>query len=409
MPVKSFQVKTTEITDKLPWHILRLLRKQEASREELFVKLDKLYLGYWQVDEELVDKMLLRLYVDGRILHNDAYSISDEGRESLRKHEQQIEHDVNKHLSKESCARYSLLGNVGLSALEYVIGFLSGSIGLIADATHTAVDIVASAITWIGIRLRREAQAGIAGGIILCIIGGFIVYESVSHLLVPVQIKFGGLALITIVVNIGVNWFFSMYKFYVGGRTRSIALVSDAYHTKTDIWSSVAVLIGLIGALAGFQRLDAIAGAVVSIFIVHGGYELISESIKVMHGEDPELERFSRFLKNHLEVLPESGAMLSLWLFSLYDMTKEENIAHLRGGFGRHFPVQLLDNDYEDILYRLKKDRLIEQSGDLYRLTDAGNEALSRMKRRETTYAGWLKLQPQFLSTRKLNWFIEGL
>ena len=66
---------------------------------------------------------------------------------------------------------YSLWGNVGLSALEFIIGFLSGSIGLIADAIHTAVDIIASAITWIGIKINKEAQAALIGGIILCGIG----------------------------------------------------------------------------------------------------------------------------------------------------------------------------------------------------------------------------------------------
>ena len=48
----------------------------------------------------------------------------------------------------------------------------------------------------------------------------------------------------------------SSNKFYVGGRTRSISLVADAYHTKTDIWSSVAVFVGLLGATLGLKDKD---------------------------------------------------------------------------------------------------------------------------------------------------------
>lgn len=105
---------------------------------------------------------------------------------------------------------------------------------------------------------------------------------------------------------------YSDYKFYVGGRTRSISLVADAYHTKTDIWSSVAVLIGLVGATMGLLILDAIAGVVVSLFIILGGYELIKESKKVMQGQDPNIEKFSKFLESHLKVLPDGGAFASL-------------------------------------------------------------------------------------------------
>ena len=73
-------------------------------------------------------------------------------------------------------------GNVGLSALEFVVGFLSGSIGLIADAIHTAIDIVASGVTWIGIKVSKEAEAALIGGIILCGIGLFIAFESITKI-----------------------------------------------------------------------------------------------------------------------------------------------------------------------------------------------------------------------------------
>jgi len=98
-------------------------------------------------------------------------TITEKGLDALQKKEKDINRYHIRRFSKEACAVYSLWGNVGLSVLEFIIGFLSGSIGLIADAIHTAVDIIASAITWIGIKTNKEAQAALIGETILCGIG----------------------------------------------------------------------------------------------------------------------------------------------------------------------------------------------------------------------------------------------
>ena len=405
MPKKRLKIKDSQIKKNLRWHILRLLRLDSRNRQELIEKLSDMYLGYWEVNGELIDINLNSLVNEDLVKYSDTYKITEKGLDSLGKKEKDIERYYSKHLSKETCAKYSLWGNVGLSALEFIIGFLSGSIGLIADAIHTAVDIIASAITWIGIKINREAQAALIGGIILCGIGVFIAIESITKISRPVEIHFQTIALVTIVVNIAVNGFFSFYKFYVGGQTRSISLIADAYHTKTDIWSSVAVFVGLLGATMGFLMLDAIAGAVVSFFIILGGYELIRESNKVMHGENPKLEKFSKFLENHLKVLPKGGAFVSLWFFNLQEMTKQENLERIKKGFGRRFPIGLKDEDYENIYAHLEKDCLMELSQDCFRITEKGREELKILAPIITN----IGIQRRFMDSKKINWFAEGL
>ncbi|OYD16521.1 hypothetical protein CH333_03205 [candidate division WOR-3 bacterium JGI_Cruoil_03_44_89] len=417
MPKKRLQIKDSQVKKNLEWHILRLLRLNSRTRQELIDKLGDMYLGYWQVDNELIDIDLNHLtderlikYSDTYrtiILVRDKYEITEKGLDALDRKEEDIEQYHARRFLKEACAKYSLWGNVGLSALEFVIGFLSGSIGLIADAVHTAIDIVASAITWIGIKVNKEAQAALLGGIILCGIAAFIAFKSITNIFEPAEIHFQAVALVTIVINIAVNGFFSFYKFYVGGRTRSISLIADAYHTKTDIWSSIAVLIGLLGAIIGFFVLDAIAGAVVSLFIMFGGYELISESKKVMQGEDPKMEKFSKFLESHLKVLPDRGAFVGLWFFNLQEMTKEENLERIKKGFGRHFPVKLEDKDYETIYAELEKDYLVESVQGKLRLTENGRKELKMLAEKWVTYITWP--QRKFMNARKINWFAEGL
>ena len=406
MPTKRFQIKDSQVRKNLKWHILRLLRLNSRTRQELIDKIRDMYMGYWQVNNELIDISLNYLTDEGLIKHSDKYEITKKGLNALGKRERNIE-QCHRHLSKEACAKYSLFGNVGLSALEFIIGFLSGGIGLIADAVHTGIDIVTSAITWIGIRINREAQAALLGGIILCGIGAFIAFESITKIFKPAEIYFQVLALVTIVINIAVNAYFSYYKFYVGGRTRSISLIADAHHTKTDIWSSVAVLIGLLGATLGFFVLDAIAGTVVSFFILLGGYELIKESHGITQGKNPKIEKFSKFLESHLKVLPDRGAFVSLWFLSLKEMTKQENLERIKKGFGRHFPVRLEDKDYETIYAKLEKDHLVESVQGKLRLTEKGRKELKMLAEKQVTYIVWPKRK--FMNARKIDWFAEGL
>lgn len=405
---KRLKIKDSQVKKNLKWHILRLLRLKSRTRQELVEKLNDMYLGYWETNGELIDIDLRNLLKERLVTYSEVYDITEKGLDFLGKKDREIEQHLRKGLSKEVCARYSLWGNVGLSALEFIIGFLSGSIGLIADAVHTAIDIVASALTWIGIKTNRETQAALSGGIILCGIGALIAFESITKIFEPIQIQLQVVALITIVINIAVNSFFSFYKFYVGGRTRSISLVADAYHTKTDIWSSVAVLVGLLGSVIGFFVLDAIAGAVVSFFIILGGYELVRESNKVMHGEDPKLEKFSKFLESHLKVLPDRGVFVSLWFFNLKDMTKKENLEHMKKGFGRHFPVKLVQQDYETVYARIENEALVESAGDKLKLTEKGKKELKNLMREKPAYLPWMQRE-MVLNPRKINWFSEGL
>nr|QNO53450.1 zinc transporter ZitB [Methanosarcinales archaeon ANME-1 ERB6] len=402
LKIRDYQVKKN-----IRWHILRLLRLGSRTRQELIDKLSDMYLGYWQVNNELIARNLSQLESEGLISCGDNYDheITERGLEDLDNKEKALEEYDTKYISKEGCAKHSLWANVGLSALEFVIGFISGSIGLIADAVHTAVDILASAVTWIGIRIDKETQAVFLGGIILCGIGFFIGFGSLRNVLRGVEISFQLVALITIAINITINGFFSFYKFYVGGRTRSISLVADAYHTKTDIWSSVAVFVGLLGATFGFFTLDSIAGAVVSIFIFFGGYELIHESRKLKQGEDPKLEKFSRFIKLHLKKLTYNGVWISLWLLNLQEMTKEEHLNCLKRGFGRRFPVMLEEDDYDRIYSILEGEGLVENIGGKLKISEKGSEEL-KAKAIPPDVPSVIR---RFWFTRRIGYNAEGL
>jgi len=400
--------KDNQVDKKLKWLILRLIRMDRSSEEELLEKLKRIYIGGWIPNKNLVYKHINCLLKEDTIKKNEGkYLLTEKGLEVLKDRKKRNKKSLNKRMSKEACAVYSMWGNIMLSALEFIVGFLSGSIGLIADAIHTAVDIIASAITWIGIKLDKEAQAALIGGIVLCGIGVFIAFESMTKVFRPADIQIQTVALITIVVNIIINGFFSFYKFYVGGRTRSISLVADAYHTKTDIWSSIAVLIGLLGASMGFPVLDSVAGAVVSVFIFIGGYELISESKEVLQGKNPDLEKFSKFLQAHLQVLPKRGAFVVLWLLNIQPMSRQECLQKVKEVLGKRFPVGLKDSDYKNIFSKLKKENLINLSKGKFNITENGREALEKLAKEPV--ASRVGTRRNFIDIRRIHSFSEDI
>lgn len=71
MPEKRLQIKDSQVKKNLRWHILRLLRLDSRTRQELLYKLDDMYLGYWQVNDELINTDLNRLADEGLIKYSD--------------------------------------------------------------------------------------------------------------------------------------------------------------------------------------------------------------------------------------------------------------------------------------------------------------------------------------------------
>ena len=91
MPEKRLQIKDSQVKKNLRWHILRLLRLDSRTRQELLNKLDDMYLGYWQVDDELLNTDLNRLADEGLIQYSDVCEITRKGLDALSKKESDIE------------------------------------------------------------------------------------------------------------------------------------------------------------------------------------------------------------------------------------------------------------------------------------------------------------------------------
>lgn len=205
-----------------------------------------------------------------------------------------------------------IFANLFLTIIKGLGGFLSGSRALIADALHSASDIVSSVVILFAVRIsnkppdkehpyghgKAENVASIIVALLLIVVGIEISISSIKILFGETPIAPTQLALFIIIFSIILKEVLFQYKMRLGKKYNSTALISDAWHHRSDSLSSLAVLIGVGAAILGDKINmpilvygDAIAGIVVSIIVIKVGYNLAKESSlvileKVLSDED---------------------------------------------------------------------------------------------------------------------------
>ena len=200
----------------------------------------------------------------------------------------------------ERAAILGVVGNIFLSALKFSVGVLSGSVAVIADALHSFSDILVSGATWLGIRLSAkpadeehpyghgdiEPIVGLIISIILAVVGFEFAKQSLSALSKassPPGIQAVYVTLFSIVFKEAM----SRYTLRVADDIRSPALKADALHHRSDVYTSIAVLAGVSGAIVGYPFMDPLAGILVSVVIIKVGYDVGKENIVQLMGTSP--------------------------------------------------------------------------------------------------------------------------
>ncbi len=196
-------------------------------------------------------------------------------------------------------SRISIVGNIILSLLKLVIGFVAHSGAMISDAIHSFSDVISTLIVIIGIRMagkesdrdhpygheRMECVAAILLAIALGATGLGIGASGVNKILSATSTALvipGRLALIAAIVSIVAKELMYQYTRRAAKKIRSSALMADAWHHRSDALSSVGSLIGIGGARLGFPVLDPVASVVICLFIIHAAYTIFRDAISKM-------------------------------------------------------------------------------------------------------------------------------
>jgi cation diffusion facilitator family transporter len=209
---------------------------------------------------------------------------------------------------KERWILGSLTLNLFLSILKLVVGLITNSLGLIAEAIHSFSDLIASVISFISVKITAKKSKDFPYGLykvenIAAVIISFFLFFAAYEILKEVflsheshQVKNPEYAIIVMLIAMVLTFFYSRFEKKAGEKLNSPVLVADAEHIWADFLSSVIVLIGLISVYFGYN-LDKYAAAIVSVFIFKSGFEILKDSIKVLLDYSLDLDELNK-IKN---------------------------------------------------------------------------------------------------------------
>ena len=217
----------------------------------------------------------------------------------------------------------TIIGNILLSVMKLIAGFIAHSNAMISDAIHSASDVFSTFVVIIGIKLaskkadkehpygheRLECVAAIVLSMVLFITGfgiGAAALKNITsgdynNIVVP-----GVLALVAAIVSIVSKEAMYWYTRYNAKKIDSSALMADAWHHRSDAFSSIGALIGIVGARLGFPIMDSIASLIIFVFIIKAAYDIFKDAIDKMvdHAcDDATVNKIRECVMKHDDVL----------------------------------------------------------------------------------------------------------
>lgn len=216
-------------------------------------------------------------------------------------------------LEKRTAARNSVFAALFLVGLKLLVGIISGSLGILAEAAHSGLDLVAAFVTFMAVRIsdkpadhehtyghgKVENFSALIETVLLFVTCAWIIYEAVNRMFFHTrEIDPSLWAFLVMAVSIGVDSSRSRMLYRAAQKHYSQALEADALHFSTDIWSSSVVIIGLLlvwlgkHILPGLNRLlakaDAAAALGVAFIVLFISYKLGKSTIEVLLDRAPE-------------------------------------------------------------------------------------------------------------------------
>lgn len=190
-----------------------------------------------------------------------------------------------------------LIANILVAIIKISIGMFLKSSSLTADGLHSMTDGTSNVVGLIGIKLaskpkdnehpyghnKFETLSGLFISVMLFVVATNVIIQAIEKLQNPVSMNIPMVSLVALLATLIINILVSAMEYKKGKELRSPILVSDSMHTRSDIYVSIGVLVTLICVRLGLPTIiDAIASFIVSIFILHAGYEVFKENSSVL-------------------------------------------------------------------------------------------------------------------------------
>jgi cation diffusion facilitator family transporter len=204
---------------------------------------------------------------------------------------------------KEKVALGSIVASAGLTVAKAVVGLATGSLAILSEAGHSLIDLAATVMTYFAVRIsgkpadaehhyghgKVESISALAETALLFVLSGIVIWAAIERLLSAEvhDVDATRWAFLVIGISIVVDFLRARVLYRVAEKTASEALEADALHFGSDMWSSIAVLVGLAGVALGFPWADSAAAIVVALFVCLAGWRLGSRTVSTLTDTAP--------------------------------------------------------------------------------------------------------------------------
>jgi cation diffusion facilitator family transporter len=211
------------------------------------------------------------------------------------------------HWCAANLANIALWGNIGLFFIKLLSGTAGDSRAVVADAIHSAADVLLALILYVCLKIGKkgpdrehpygrgsiEYMASLFVGISLSVVATMILYESVMQLIHEVEYQPSFIATVGLCVSIVGNELMFRHSLCCGRRFGSPAMIANAWENRADVYSSLAALVGVVGAQMGFLFMDPVGAILVSMLLLYTAAEMLRNTWKgaLDHAVEEELER----------------------------------------------------------------------------------------------------------------------
>ncbi len=217
---------------------------------------------------------------------------------------------------KKKISLYSVGINLFLSLIKIAGGMVSGSAALIADGVHSLSDLAASLSVYVGIIISNKKSNLFPHGLykvenLVALISAFAIffagYEIAKDVLFGegTSIKNLTVALIVLGITVATTYMYSRWEREKAIALNSPSLLADSEHIKTDFYTAIVVLVGVLGQYFGYPIIEKLAVIVVVYFIFHSGFEILKEAIKVLLDaslDNESIENIKNILKDEVKI-----------------------------------------------------------------------------------------------------------
>lgn len=198
-------------------------------------------------------------------------------------------HPLDASHEKKSVAISSMAASLSMTIGKFIVGLLTGSLGLISEALHSLLDFFATVMTYMAVRVsdkpadaehhyghgKIEALTALGETLLLFATSIWIIWEAIHRLMAPkIEVEATVWSFAVILSSIAIDLWRARALLRVAKKTKSMALEADALHFSSDVLSSSCVLVGLIFVALGWPVGDPIAAIGVSLFVCRAGWML---------------------------------------------------------------------------------------------------------------------------------------